>query len=310
MPLSAADPEARRLTAAPALTLGEGPVVDPDAGLLYFLDIVGLAVFRVSLDRLDDPHAYERRTLPDEPGLVVPECSGPDTVLLGLPDGLYRFVWSSGELTRLCSLPESAAPVRINDGACDTDGRLWFGTMNRGPGEPAGMLYRFDGRSLVCVDGPIACWNGIDWSPDGRVMYATDTLGRAVRGYSMTGEADVPEEAVRVAVPGGAAPGLPDGLVVDAVGGVWSALWDAGRVVRFSIEEGTATEDRTVRIAGSRPTAAAFLPDGSMVITSAADDAGPGGLSLLSAAELGGVSGRPRHCFGPRGGRAGATGVS
>ena len=295
-------PLAARIDAAPDLILGECPIVDERSGTLLFIDIAACALFRVPLSRLDDPEAYERVRLPDEPGCVVLDGDRPDAVLLGLPTGVFRYSWGAGELTQLAALPPAAAPVRINDGSCDAAGRFWFGTMNRAGGEPAGALFCFDGRDLVRVDGPVACWNGLGWSPGGDVMYATDTIGQELRCYDFDpdGLPNPGEGSWRVAIPGQAEAGLPDGLVVDADGGVWSALWDAGRVSRFRVTRAGARELFSVRVDGPRPTAATFLPDGALLVTSAAGGGVTGGLSVLPAAMTGVRGGLPENCFRAR----------
>jgi sugar lactone lactonase YvrE len=48
---------------------------------------------------------------------------------------------------------------------------------------------------------------------------------------------------------------FPDGLTVDAAGGVWSAKWDGGRVVRYS-PDGSISESIAVPV--SRPTSCMF----------------------------------------------------
>jgi D-xylonolactonase len=108
-------------------------------------------------------------------------------------------------------------------------------------GDRPGRLYRLDLdlRLARLLDG-IGCSNGMGFTADRRRMYYTDSIAGEIYlfDYSPAGGvlsnrrvfARVPREA-----------GLPDGLTVDAEGGVWSARWGGGCVVRYTpagVEEG------------------------------------------------------------------------
>jgi sugar lactone lactonase YvrE len=61
---------------------------------------------------------------------------------------------------------------------------------------------------------------------------------------------------------------VPDGLTVDAEGGVWSAKWDGWRLVRYAPD---GSVDRVVPMPVQRPTSVAFGgPDlATLYVTSA-----------------------------------------
>ena len=84
------------------------------------------------------------------------------------------------------SLVEVApAGARMNDGACDPQGRLWAGTMADDQHVGGGALYRLDhlGRAeLMLSDLTIS--NGLGWSPDGRTMYLVDSGPRVVYAFA------------------------------------------------------------------------------------------------------------------------------
>ena len=127
--------------------------------------------------------------------------------------------------------PEPDIPTnRLNDGKVSPDGRFWAGTMDDRPDkEPIGALYRLD------PDHGCSGWrrgvivsNGLAWSPDGRMMYHSDSRGGAIWRYDYdpadrrVGERDVfvtmqPEW------------GRPDGGAVDEEGCYWSCGIAAGR---------------------------------------------------------------------------------
>lgn len=271
-----------RIAESPACELAESPRLSPSGRSLWFIDIEAARVWRVSTAELRNRTAYESLQLPQLPGFVVPESDS--TALLGLADGLYRLSWEGAALARVWELPGAAVPVRINDGAVAPDGAVWFGTTNLGEGDPhAGLLYRYAAGAARVVDGPVACWNGIVFDACDAAVLATDTLGREIRRYGGDGD-----PLAGIAVPGPGRVGLPDGLWLAPDGTLWSAIWDAGEVL---VLRGGAAAG-AVLTPGVRPTAISELPDGGVVITLAADAAGPGGLAVLDAAGVAEVLGR------------------
>jgi len=124
---------------------------------------------------------------------------------------------------------------RFNDGKCDRQGRLWAGTMGADDWlAPTGALYRFDpdGR-ITRMHDEIKCSNGIGWSPDGRVMYHTESFRYAIFAFDFDpnrGEISGRRLFVQLDPDAG---GFPDGLTVDREGFVWSAQPVYGRIVRY-----------------------------------------------------------------------------
>jgi sugar lactone lactonase YvrE len=92
--------------------------------------------------------------------------------------------------------------------------------------------------------------NGLDWSPDGSLAYYNDTD---------TGRVDVfdyePEAGLRGRRPFVDTGARPDGLTVDAEGGVWVALANAGVVRRYTAE---GTLDEVVELPVTKVTACTF----------------------------------------------------
>jgi sugar lactone lactonase YvrE len=140
----------------------------------------------------------------------------------------FGLLATGGDLTTLPDVWDDAT-VRMNDGACDQQGRFFCGSMAYGAAPGRGALYRLDPDGTVHpVHSGITISNGIGWSPDGSRAYYVD---------SGTGRVDVcsPDLVERrpfVTVP--ETTGTPDGLTVDADGGVWVALWGGSAVHRYS----------------------------------------------------------------------------
>jgi sugar lactone lactonase YvrE len=101
----------------------------------------------------------------------------------------------------------------------------------------------------------VKCSNGIGWSPDGRVMYHTESFRYAIFAFDFdpdSGGIAGRRPFVQLDPDAG---GFPDGLTVDADGFVWSAQPVYGRVVRYDPDGGI---DRIVDLPVSRGTGVAF----------------------------------------------------
>ncbi|HVT77671.1 MAG TPA: SMP-30/gluconolactonase/LRE family protein, partial [Acidimicrobiales bacterium] len=138
---------------------------------------------------------------------------------------------ASGAVTPLPDVWDDPS-VRMNDGGCDPQGRFFCGSMaNEQPAPGRGAMWRLDpDLSVRRVFGDVTISNGLEWSPDGAVAYYNDTPTQQVAVCA-------PDLSTRRPfVPIDAADGHPDGLTVDAEGGVWVALWGGHAVRRYSPE--------------------------------------------------------------------------
>jgi sugar lactone lactonase YvrE len=229
--------------------LGEGPVWDARAACLYFVDILQGRVHRF------DPQTRTMRTFRVNQPVGAIALTESDDLLLAERDGFARFDLVSGRLSMIAEVEADRPDLRMNDGACDRAGRFWAGTMALDERPGAGALYRLDpdGRVNTMLRG-VAISNGIDWTLDGRQMYYVDSPTRSVDIFDF----DVTSGAIAnrrpfVWIP--PAEGIPDGLTVDADGGVWVALWSGSAVHRY-MPDGTL--DRVVRLPVPHPTSCAF----------------------------------------------------
>lgn len=208
--------------------LGEGPVWIAREAAVYFVDIKGRRVCRLK------PDTGERRTwaAPARVGFIAPVDDG--TFVCGLKTGLHRFDPATGGFELIIAVEPDKPDNRINDGAVDTKGRLWFGTMHDPETEPSGALYRLgaDGE-LHCEDDGYVVTNGPATSPDGRTLYHTDTFGHVVYAFDLDAEGRASNRRPLIRTQGS---GHPDGTTVDSEGCLWIALWDGWRAERWSPE--------------------------------------------------------------------------
>ena len=207
--------------------LGEGPVWDAERAVLLFVDIMR-----------GDVHAFNPSTASDRVvniglpvGAVAPTVRGDWIAAAG--QGFHRVEPDSGRRTQVADATPGRTDLRMNDGYVDPLGNFWAGTMSLVRTPDQGALFRLtpDGN-VKLVLAPVTTSNGLDWSPDGRLLYYVDTGTRRIDTFDIDLRAgtlgrrrpfvDLTREA-----------GRPDGLVVDAEGGVWVALWRGGAVRRY-----------------------------------------------------------------------------
>lgn len=276
--------------------LGEGPVWVPPLGQLWWIDI-----------RRDTIHRYDWQSgqseadkLSRRSSFVVPCADG--SAISARQKGLYR-VPEPGRPPVL-TVPVLAVPVEsgtpdtsINDGKTGPDGRLYFGTRDLAQRREMGGLYRLDddlaARRLA---DRITAGNGLDWSPDASVLYFVDSGDYRIWAFDFDGR-DGSVSRKRVFADVAEPDGLPDGLTVDAEGGVWVALFGGGRLHRYA-PDGRLTE--VIPVPVRYPTSCAFAGPGldTLVVTSAyarIEDAGesPGELDGAVLAAKAGVTGKP-----------------
>jgi sugar lactone lactonase YvrE len=148
----------------------------------------------------------------------------------------FLFVDEADSVRELAQPEAGHVDVRMNDGACDPQGRFWAGTMAYDESPGAGTLYRLelDGMCSTMLTG-LTISNGIGWSPDGRTMYLSDSGAGLVEAFDFdgaTGAIGGRRTLVYIDQPGMA----PDGLAVDEEGDIWVALYGGWAVNRYGPE--------------------------------------------------------------------------
>jgi sugar lactone lactonase YvrE len=266
--------------------LGEGPHYDERTGRVWWVDVFA----RLVLWRHAVSGERGELAMPAHVGAAVPRRTG--GLVACLPDGVWA-VDGAGAARALARYPAGAAgapALRSNDAKADPRGRLWVGTMAYDQTPGAGTLYKFEGGALEPVVPDVTVSNGLAWSPDASTMYYVDTTTRRIDAFAydvQTGALGGRRTFAEVTA------GFPDGLCVDASGGVWVALWDGSAVQRYAAD---GSLDRMIKMPTSRVTSCSFAGDRFqyLVITTAArglaDDPAAG---LTYAYEPGDVVGMP-----------------
>lgn len=204
----------------------EGACWDAEKSVLWFVDIKKKLIHRL------DPATGKRDSwpAPDQPGFVLPRASG--GLVVGMPFGLYHFDPSAGSFTKLVSVEAEREGNRLNDGFTDATGRVWFGSMSDGECADSGAFYHWTGGEPVRVQDGICITNGPATSPDGKVLYHTDTLGQTVYAGDIQADGSIANRRVFAKI--GKDEGYPDGMAVDAEGCVWVGLFFGWGIRRYA----------------------------------------------------------------------------
>jgi sugar lactone lactonase YvrE len=246
---------------APVAHHGEGPVWDDDSNRLVWVDLLRGDLLTLS----PASGAIERVHVASVAACVVPRTCGGYAVATErgfalLSDGVEVLpdVWDD-------------TTVRMNDGGCDPQGRFFCGSMAYDAAPGRGALYRLDpDRAVHTVRTGVSISNGLGWSPDGATVYYVDSPKQCIDAFAFDASNGSFGER-RTVVEVASAVGMPDGLTVDADGGIWVALWGGGEVHRYSPD---GTLDSVIELPVRQPTSCAFGGDDltELFITTSAQD--------------------------------------
>ncbi len=257
-------PDVKVWSATPGL-LSEGPRWHEERQELLWVDILGRQMHRGTLSPHGALERVETISVDRHIGAAAP-ADGGGYVLAAGPG--FLFIDDAGSVCELAQPEGDRTDVRMNDGACDPQGRFWAGTMAYDESPGAGALYRLelDGSCTTVLTG-LTISNGIGWSPDASTMYLSDSGTGCVDAFRFDGSAGAISDrrtVVRINQPGLA----PDGLTVDEEGGIWVALWNGGAVNRYAADGSLLA---TVQLPVERPTSCAFGGPGrdTLFVTSA-----------------------------------------
>ncbi|TWD81751.1 sugar lactone lactonase YvrE [Kribbella amoyensis] len=240
---------AEQITAADAAH-GEGPVWWPGWGGLRWVDmLVG------DLLHLDERTGeVARHHVGKVAAMIRPRASG--GMILAGEHTIQVTDEPAGPATTIAT-PLSDPAVRFNEGGCDPHGRFYVGSMAYDESPGRGVLLRVDqDHQVETVLTGVTISNGLAWSPDGSRAYYADSTTHQIDSFAYDEDAGLHDRKTFVRIP--AEQGVPDGLTVDAEGGIWAALWEGGAVHRYS----PAGElDQVVELPAAKVTACTFGGD-------------------------------------------------
>jgi sugar lactone lactonase YvrE len=237
--------------------LAEGPFWDERDHTLLWVDIAGFRALRLHQGQV-------RHWQFNEPvSAIIPTVKG--DALVTLASGVYRLDLASPAdrpaLTLLC-VADPVAGNRANEARCDSQGRLWLGSMQNnldaeGGDLPierrSGGLYRVDAQAAVT---PLLSEQGIVntllWADNDRALLTADSLDGVIYRYPILADGALGERRIWAKKH---VRGVPDGSAMDAEGYVWNARWEGHCVIRFAPD---GSVDRIIEVPVSHPTSCVF----------------------------------------------------
>lgn len=208
--------------------LGEGPLYDDRTGLVWWVDIIGACLHRF------DPGTGEHQVLEQADALtsiVKREKGG----FASTRTNEFVYLDDNGaEVEASGSVELGRANNRFNDGKVDAQGRFWAGTMDNGLTEATGSLYCLDEGTITKKDTDYIVTNGPAFSPCGRYLYHTETIGGVIYRFELADDGAISGKAPFIEFPKDW--GLPDGMTVDVEGNLWVGHYFGGRITRFDAE--------------------------------------------------------------------------
>jgi L-arabinonolactonase len=180
--------------------------------------------------------------------------AGDERLVTAFASGVALYDVAGSQVEWIARPQEIVAGIRFNDGRVDRRGRFWAGTMVEGPQTSAdGCLYSIGRGRIRCQEQGLRISNGLCMSPDGSKLYFADSPVRTIYVYDLVEpEGLLANRRVFARTPVGAS---PDGAAVDVDGGVWSAHWGAGCVVRYAPD---GRIDRTIPVPTCQPSCVCF----------------------------------------------------
>lgn len=203
---------------------GEGPVWSPSWGGLSFVDMLNGDIVRLSATG-----AVERWSVSHVAAALRPRKGG--GLVAATESSFVLFEeWGSdrGQEVKAIVSPGS----RFNDGSCDPSGNFLCGSMADAARPGAGTLYCLSPDLKVSIAlGDVTASNGLGFSPAGDRAYYIDSATRRVDTLDWSAGRGLHNRQPFIYIDPDK--GRPDGLCVDANGGIWVALWGGGAVRRY-----------------------------------------------------------------------------
>jgi sugar lactone lactonase YvrE len=244
-------------------TLGEGLLWSDRENAVYWTDILGQRVNRLDLAS----GAVKSWAMPATIGWLIEREKEPGFIA-GLGREIVALTLDPLTITPLATPEPDRDGNRMNDAKADPAGRIWAGTMPMGGDRPSGAFYRLDpdGRCTRVDDGyRIANGPAIRST---KQLFHTDTGLATIFRFDVNDDGSLGPRVPHIRFE--ADWGSPDGMTLDAEGGLWVACWGASLVTRFDPQ---GRVDRTIALPASQITNVTFAGANldRMFITSAAD---------------------------------------
>lgn len=215
--------------------LGESPLWHPERKCCFWVDIENGILYEYNwIYKTAKTWKFDYR-------LTLALQGKDNQLILALNTKIARFDLESEQMEWLPDVEIPSLNMRCNDGACDSFGRLWVGTMHLGHTNGAGALYCVDTNLSVhkkLTNTTIS--NGIVWSLNNKRLYYIDSPTQVVQSFIFEeGAGKIIFEKNIIHIP--VEMGTPDGMAIDEEGMLWIAHWGGFGVYRWDPNNGQLT---------------------------------------------------------------------
>ncbi|HSN08628.1 MAG TPA: SMP-30/gluconolactonase/LRE family protein [Hanamia sp.] len=208
--------------------LGESPLWHAERKCCYWVDIERGILYEYNwLFKTTRKWKFNKRL-----GLVREGKN--NQLILALDASIARFDLETEQVSPVVDIESPTSGNRCNDGACDSLGRLWIGTMHLQQKQGAGSLYMVDEKLKVHKRlSNTSISNGITWSLDKKRLYFIDSPTQVVKSFlfnEKAGEIIFEKNVIEIPVE----MGTPDGMAIDEEGMLWIAHWGGFGIYRWN----------------------------------------------------------------------------
>ena len=157
---------------------------------------------------------------------------------LGTDGGVWHLD-PTGQIKPWCLEFENQTLPRVNYVTTDDQGRHWMcisatKTDDHYPvDEATGFILLQDEKGIRCVANQLRYTNELRFSQDGKWLYVNETFGRCLTRFALKSDGSLSQRQTIATFEAG---DFPDGLAMDAWGGIWVVCVGSNRVYRVTPE--------------------------------------------------------------------------
>ena len=246
--------------------LAEGPLWHKERNSCFWVDIERGVLYEYGwASRAVNTWSFDHRVT------MVIQAEG-NEVILSLDRSIARFDLETEQLQWLVHLEKELPNNRCNDGACDSQGRIWVGTMALDTAEGAASLYSIEKDGTVNKKIPdVTISNGLTWTADDQIFYYIDTPTGKVQAYHFDKESgEIRFDRTAIEIPEDM--GSPDGMAIDEEGMLWVAHYGGFGVYRWNPDSGELLQK--IEVPAPNVTSCAFVGENldQLIITTASEN--------------------------------------
>ena len=248
--------------------LAESPLWHEALGCWFWVDLYEPML--CSFDPTSGTGTRRALDLPAPIGSIV-ATTNPNVLVVSHRQGLSTLHIDDLSLKFFANPEQDRADVISNDLKVDRWGRLWLATSHDKEQLPRGALWCVENSgNCSLADVGFAIGNGPAFSPDGSVLYFSDSFNRQILAFDISPDHRHVRRR-RVFAQFSVDEGMPDGLTVDAGGNLWSAQWAGASVFKLSPD---GEKIQRIEVPSGHVTSVAFHQN-KLLITTARDGLSP-----------------------------------